>query len=79
MKRGPFTSKDVVQALKADGWTPRPGGNHQVWEHPTKPGKYTVSAKWTGLKISDPILKGMSRTCTIPKDQLLRLLNGKKG
>jgi hypothetical protein len=77
LKRGPFTSKDVKRALKADGWTQRPAKGHQtVWEHPTKPGKFPVSEHWTGLKISCPILNGMVRTCGIPKDRLLRLLNG---
>ena len=80
MKRGPFTTRDVKRALKADGWEQRSGGGHQtVWEHPTKPGKFPVSEKWTSLNISCPILKGMCRTCGLTKDELLRLLNGLDG
>lgn len=78
LKRGPFTTKDVKRALKADGWVQKPGGNHQtVWEHPDKPGKFTVSEHWTSLQISDRILKGMSTTCGIPKKRLQELLCGK--
>lgn len=75
-KRGPFTAKDVERALKADGWGEQSGGNHPVWKHPTKPGKFAVSKKWSALRISDPILKGMMRTCGIDKARLVRLLNG---
>lgn len=77
LSRGPFTTKDVKNALKLDGWYPSPGGRHQsVWRHPTKPGKFPVSEDWTSLRAWDPILNGMSRTCGIDKKRLLRLLNG---
>lgn len=76
LKKGPFSAKDVERVLKADGWTEQSGGNHSVWRHSSKPGKFTVSKKWSELRITDPILKGMVRTCGIPKDRLLRLLNG---
>jgi hypothetical protein len=77
LRRGPFTTKDVKRVLTADGWARKPGGGHQtVWEHPTKPGKFPVSEKWTELRAWDPILKGMVRTCGIGKKQLLQMLNG---
>jgi predicted RNA binding protein YcfA (HicA-like mRNA interferase family) len=40
-----MTSKEVVQALKADGWVARKGGktSHKHFKHPTKPGLVTVS------------------------------------
>lgn len=79
-KRGPFTTKDVKAALKADGWVcSTQGGGHQtVWRHPAKPGKFPVSEHWNALRASDPILRGMVRTCGIDKKRLLRLLNGNK-
>jgi predicted RNA binding protein YcfA (HicA-like mRNA interferase family) len=76
LKRGPFTAKDLKRVLKADGWVGASGGNHDVWEHPEKPGKFAVSDKWTSLRAWDPILKGMIRTCGIDKKRLLRMLNG---
>jgi predicted RNA binding protein YcfA (HicA-like mRNA interferase family) len=80
LKRGPFTAADVRFALRADGWQIRAGqqkgSKHEAWEHPAKPGKFMVDAKWTSLRISDPILKGMVRTTGIEKKRLLRLLNG---
>ena len=75
MKRGPFTAKDVKRALKADGWHEAAGGKHGVWEHPEKPGKFAVSESWKNLNISDPILRGMCRTCILDKRTLLKLLN----
>ncbi len=79
VKRGPFSATDLRYALKADGWHKRTGANagsqHEAWEHPSKPGKFMVDAKWNALKISDPILKGMVRTTGIDKKRLLRLLN----
>jgi len=67
----------VKNALKLDGWEPGKGSNHpSCWEHPTKPGKFPVSEKWTHLRASDQVLNGMSRTCGIDKKRLLRLLNG---
>lgn len=75
LKRGPFTAKDIKRVLKEDGWVSAPGSNHQVWKHPTKPGKFAVSDKWTSLRAWDPILKGMVRTCGIDKKRLLAMLN----
>lgn len=75
LKRGPFNSSDVKQALKADGWTYRAGGDHQsVWEHPTKPGKIPVSEHWTSLRANCRILKGMARTMGLSDRELLQLL-----
>ena len=78
LKRGPFTAKDVKQALKLDGWicSTKGKGHQTAWKHPVKPGKFPVSEHWTGLRAWDPILGGMSRTCGIDKKRLLRLLNG---
>jgi hypothetical protein len=79
LNRGPFTTKDIKRVLKADGWvssTKRGKGHQTVWTHPTKPGKFPVSESWTALRAWDPILKGMSRTCQIDRDRLLKLLNG---
>lgn len=80
LKRGPFTAKDVKRALKADGWicSTKGGGHPTAWTHPEKPGKFPVSEAWTALRISDPILRGMVRTCGIDKQRLLKLLNGVK-
>jgi hypothetical protein len=78
LKRGPFTAKDVRWALKTDGWKSRGGAKHEAWEHPIKPGKFMVADKWTSIRASDPIFKGMVRTCGIDKERLLRLLNGEK-
>lgn len=37
--------RDVVKALKQDGWVeqPRKGTSHRQFKHPTKPGKVTVT------------------------------------
>ena len=76
LSKGPFTARDVEKALKLDGWTSSPGGNHVVWEHPTKPGKIPIKKSWTGLRAWCPILKGFTRTMGLTKNELLRLLNG---
>jgi predicted RNA binding protein YcfA (HicA-like mRNA interferase family) len=80
LKRGPFTARDVKSALKADGWirSTKGGGHQTMWTHPEKPGKFPVSEAWKNLDISDPILRGMVRTCGIDKKRLLQLLNGIK-
>lgn len=75
LKRGPFTANDVRRVLERDGWTKRAGGNHEAWEHPTKPGKFMVSGKWTNLRAGDKVLAGMCRTCGFSKKELLILLN----
>ncbi len=49
-----------------------------MWTHPVKPGKFPVSEAWKNPDISDPILRGMVRTCGIDKKRLLELLNGIK-
>lgn len=78
LRRGPFTAKDVETALKLDGWTSAPGGNHNVWSHPTKRGKIPVKGAWSSLKAWCPILGGMARTMQLEKPALLALLNGRK-
>jgi predicted RNA binding protein YcfA (HicA-like mRNA interferase family) len=76
LKRGPWTAKDIKRVLKQDGWKASSGGGHQtVWRHPDKPGKFPVSEAWTSLRMGDPIMKGMIRTCKIEEKKLLRLLN----
>lgn len=38
-----MTSREIIQALKADGWTlVRTKGSHHHFAHPTKPGIVTV-------------------------------------
>ncbi|MGA9320781.1 MAG: type II toxin-antitoxin system HicA family toxin [Xanthobacteraceae bacterium] len=39
----PDTNRNAVVAqLKRDGWVARHGGNHDVFKHPTKPGRIVV-------------------------------------
>jgi predicted RNA binding protein YcfA (HicA-like mRNA interferase family) len=38
-----MTSRDIIEALKADGWyLARSKGSHHHYAHPTKPGLVTV-------------------------------------
>ena len=38
-----YSSREVIQALKADGWdVVNIVGNHHQFKHPTKPGRVTV-------------------------------------
>jgi len=38
-----MTSREVIAALKADGWTlDRVTGSHHIFRHPAKPGTVTV-------------------------------------
>ncbi len=77
LNTGPFTTDDVIRALKLLGALRSSGGGHQeVYTHPTKGWKVPVSQKWTSLRHGDPIIKGIARTTeTAPRD-FLRLLNG---
>jgi hypothetical protein len=61
------------QARRVESLTGRWASNGG--RHPEKPGKFPVSEAWTSLRISDPIMKGMIRTCKIDEKKLLRLLN----
>lgn len=37
------SSKEVISALKADGWVEdRSNGSHRIFTHPTKPGHISV-------------------------------------
>lgn len=38
-----YSSREVIQLLKADGWFPVSSvGSHHQFKHPTKPGRVTV-------------------------------------
>lgn len=76
LNKGPFGTRDVERALKADGWFAEGGGGHQtVFRHAKKPGKIPVSQAWTGLRAWDPILTGIAETSGLGKRRLLQLLN----
>jgi len=43
-KRAPETNRNrVVARLKRDGWVVRDGSNHDVYKHPSKPGRIVVA------------------------------------
>ena len=53
---------ELTRKLKKDGWSyERDGkGSHEIWSHPTKPGKITVSmhgAKEVGTGLAKSIMK----------------------
>jgi predicted RNA binding protein YcfA (HicA-like mRNA interferase family) len=76
LNRGPFTAADIDRALRADGWTAKAGGKHQVYRHPEKSGKIPASSKWRHVKAGDWLFRSLARGAGLTKKQLLRLLNG---
>jgi predicted RNA binding protein YcfA (HicA-like mRNA interferase family) len=55
----PLRASDILRMLRVDGWYEVKGGNHRNFRHPTKPGKAQVSEKWTGVKPSSKVWKGL--------------------
>ena len=78
LNRGPFTAKDIEQALRLAGWEGKAGAKHFAYRHPDKPDKIMVSRKWTGVRAGDPIFNGICEKLGVTKEEFLRLLAGEK-
>ena len=47
-----LTATDLICVVEADGWHREQGTKHLAWEHPTKPGKVNIDAKWQHVRRS---------------------------
>lgn len=74
--RGPWTGSDIVRELRRVGYHPAKHGDHLNYVHPDRPGKVQVSGKWTGVKCSSVVYRGLMRQSGYTKKELLRVLNG---
>lgn len=45
-----LTAANVICVIEADGWVETDGTKHRAWEHPTKPGKVNIGAKWKHVR-----------------------------
>lgn len=72
-KMPPLVTADIRKMLRFDGWHSVPGGNHLCFEHPTKPGKVQVSTKWTGIKTSHEVWKGLLSQTGWSKEEAERI------
>lgn len=76
LNRGPFTAGDIDKHLRRAGYERIPGGKHWNYRHASRPGKVSVSSKWTGVRVGDPIFNSLARQSGYGKAGLHRLLNG---
>lgn len=76
LNRGPFTCNDLERAIRRDGWEPGRSRKHLNFVHPTKPGKVSLDAKWTGIRANDTMFRSVARQAGLDKKDLLLLLNG---
>lgn len=47
-----LAAADLICVVEADGWERVEGTKHLAWEHPTKPGKVNIDAKWKHVRPS---------------------------
>lgn len=76
LNRGPFACRDLEQAIGRDGWRPAKNRKHLNFEHPTKRGKVSLDAKWTGIRANDTMFRSVARQAGLASKALLLLLNG---
>jgi predicted RNA binding protein YcfA (HicA-like mRNA interferase family) len=76
LNRGPWTGKQIADALFSQGYYEQPGGSHPQLKHPTRRGKVTIDYKWTGIKAGSQMFNSVARQAGYTKQQFLRLMNG---
>lgn len=76
LNRGPFEAKDFDRQLRRIGYKKAPGGKHDSYIHPSRPGKVSVSTAWTSIKCGDRIFNSIADQSGLGKSGLLRVMNG---
>jgi predicted RNA binding protein YcfA (HicA-like mRNA interferase family) len=69
----PLTADDFIRVLHALGYDQVKGTKHLAFEHPTRPGKVNIDAKWTGVKVGHITFKGVLAQMRITRAEFERL------
>jgi predicted RNA binding protein YcfA (HicA-like mRNA interferase family) len=76
LNRGPWTSREIIDALRSIGYEQHAGGKHLQLKHPDRPGKVSISPGWSGVAASSMVFNSIARQSGLGKEGLLRVMNG---
>lgn len=68
-----LSARDVVRVPKADGWVQVEGTKHLAFDHPTKPDKVSVNAKWEHIRLGDWVLRSVLEQAGLTREEFERL------
>jgi hypothetical protein len=78
-KLGPFTGRDVVRVLEAEGWTLLKGDPNpwHTYQHPEKPGIVSIDPTWAEIWEGDMTFEIVRGRLGVSAKRLLWLLQGR--
>ena len=79
--KGPFTGKDAMRTLEADGWVlvTGPPSEWRVYLHPGTGRNATINTEWSGFWEGDLIFLTLCGQMGISRQRLLKLLEAARG
>jgi hypothetical protein len=76
--KGPFTGRDIENALIAERWVlvEGPPNKWHTYRHPDKPARVTFNLEWNAIYEGDVVFQTLRRHMEITSRQLIALLTG---